>query len=87
MTEARCEYCLPGPDLLLRERYRCEFRDGHKGLHYAAHFERPDAVGRLPAEEPWRWGTEAQFREELFLGCSVTVLAKGGAGGTTRVAI
>lgn len=40
---------------------RCEFRAGHKGLHYAHPDPSPGA------DAPYRWGSQAQVDQEIEL--------------------
>lgn len=64
-TATRCnDWMDPGPDLLRRTRYRCEFKAGHKGLHYAEGYHLENAEPML-SSEPRRWGTEDELREEM----------------------
>lgn len=79
-TADRCtEWMDPGPDLLQRSRFRCEFKAGHRGLHYAANYSLQNAEPML-APTPRRWGTEEELAQELFLGESRVTVQKMAVG-------
>lgn len=54
-------------DLLVRARYRCMFRRGHAGLHFADRLSEMENY-EVTAEpgEPIRWGTATQLMEEAL---------------------
>lgn len=67
LTDVRChEWTSLGPDLLEPTRFYCEFKTGHKGMHFAAHY----CIQGGPQEpmlspDVRRWGTEEQLGEEM----------------------